>query len=40
VGKPETRDHVEKLGIYYKVISIKMYLKRVEWDNVHWTDLA
>lgn len=26
-GKPEKRDHVENLCIYYKVINIKMYLK-------------
>ena len=31
---------MEELGIYYKVINSKMHFKGVEWDNVHWIDLA
>jgi hypothetical protein len=40
VGKHETRDHVEKLGICYKVVNIKLHFKGVHWINVHWIDLA
>jgi len=40
VRKPETRDRVERLGLCYKVINIKMHFKGVEWDNVHWIHLA
>jgi hypothetical protein len=40
LGNLKERDHMEDLGVYCKIITIKMHFKDVGWDNVHWIDLA
>jgi hypothetical protein len=39
VGKPEGRDHWEDQDVGGWII-LKMDLRKIGWDGVHWIDMA